>query len=69
MAISNDLFVMLKRSNAARFEILSNLLFRIGLDCNRPEILPLTPVQLLSIDEVTVFLCVTYAFYVKCLGL
>ena len=52
MAISNEVFMMLKRSNNLRFETLTSLFKRIGVDCYKSEIPSLTAIHLLTNSEV-----------------
>jgi biotin--protein ligase len=58
LAISTEVFTMLKQSNVYRFQILTSLLTRLGVDCDKPAALPLTAVCLLasSQDKKSLFL-------------
>jgi len=62
MAISNEVFMMLKRSNNSRFQALTNLLSHIGLDCTTSEELSLTAVHLLTNSEVLLSLNISKCF-------
>lgn len=48
MAISQDIFTILKLSNSIRFEILRSLFRRLGIDSDQPVLPSLTPIVLLS---------------------
>ena len=52
MGLSPQLFAMLKNANPARFEILQDLMKRLGLDCQTKENLSLTPCFLYSTKQV-----------------
>jgi len=52
LAISNEVFTLLKRSNVGRFALLTSLLNRLGLNTDKPASLPLTPVYVLATSEV-----------------
>lgn len=45
-------FNLLKMSNSKRYEVLKEILTSLGLSCERSEIPVLTPIFLLSPDEV-----------------
>lgn len=45
-------FNLLKMSNTKRYEVLKEILVSLGLSCELSEIPPLTPIYLLSSDEV-----------------
>jgi len=53
LAISNEVFALLKQSNVGRFALLSELLSRLGLNCDKPAAPALTPVCLLATSQVT----------------
>jgi len=52
LAISNEVFAMLKRSNVHRFRLLTELLRRLGLNCDKPVSPSLTPICLLATSQV-----------------
>jgi len=54
LAISNEVFTLLKRSNIGRFSLLTSLLTRLGLNCDKPVAPPLSPICLLTTSEVCV---------------
>ena len=58
MAISNEVFRMLKRSNALRFKVLSSLFTRVGLNCSKSDVPALTVIHLLTKSKVWVCLLV-----------
>jgi len=58
LAINKEVFTMLKRSNVARFSLLTSLLSRLGVNCDKPAALPLSPVCLLAMSVVGVCCCV-----------
>lgn len=49
-------FNLLKMSNTKRYEVLKEILVSLGLSCELSEIPPLTPIYLLSSDEVRLLL-------------
>jgi len=53
LAISSEVFSMLKRSNAGRFRLLTDLLCRLGLNCDKPKVPRLSPLWLLPASEVS----------------
>ena len=53
MAISIDIFAILKQSNAHRFEILRSLFRRLGIDCDQPDLPAVTPIILLTNSSVS----------------
>ena len=52
MGLSPKLFAMLKQANPARFDILQDLLKRVGLDCTNTENVALTACILYGTSEV-----------------
>jgi len=57
LAISNEVYTLLKRSNIGRFSLLTSLLSRLGLNCDKPVAPPLSPICLLATSEVGCCLC------------
>jgi len=61
LAISNELFTMLKQSNVGRFTLLASLLTRLGLNCDKSAAPPLSSVCLLTQSKVC--LCQSGQYY------
>jgi hypothetical protein len=67
MAISNEVFTMLKRSNASRFQVLTSLFTRLGVDCTKSEQPSLSAIHLMAKSEVVkkTFNCCCCIYTVK----
>jgi len=56
LAVTPEVFNEIKKSNSARFEILSDMLTSLGIDCNRGTPPTLTPAVLLATSLVGIFM-------------
>jgi len=56
LAASNEVFTILKQSDVSRFRLLTQLLTRLGLNCDKPIAPSLTPVCLLATSQVHLYL-------------
>ena len=52
LGVTPEIFNQLKKSNVARFEILTHILSTLGLECNTQKPKPLTPAGLVAKSKV-----------------